>query len=340
MNRVKISIVIPYYNCEKYLERLFLKLNKQRTKDFEVIFVNDGSNDNGITILENILLDSKLDCKIINQKNKGVSVARNVGIEKSSGEYIYFLDPDDYIDSEFSIYLDNIIDNKLPDMIFFNYKTIINDKEVINKLYKNQNIENDTEKVLKMFVNDQFAYHMCSFLIKREIINRHKIRFVEGARYGEDHEFIIKCISKSNNIIIDNKQLFNYCLRSQSATQTYNKNRVDSIYSAIRVYEYIKGIYDSIEMSELGKKYVANKIIGNLRSYSYVSSNKSYSDMENELYSVIKKYKEFVKYYGYKEKFNLKAIIYRNTIYVSPKIFIKTIGRVLYIKGNRKIYNQ
>ena len=98
-NRPLISIIIPVYNVESYLNQCLESLKHQTLKDFEVILVNDGSTDNSLSICKEYssLLPN---CQIIEQKNQGVSVARNTGIQNASGNYFYFMDSDDYLENE------------------------------------------------------------------------------------------------------------------------------------------------------------------------------------------------------------------------------------------------
>ena len=92
---IKYSIIIPVYNAEKYLEKLLYKFSKINRTDIEIIFVNDGSTDSSYEILKKFKFKNK---KIINQSNQGVSYSRNVGIDYAQGEYILFVDCDDYLD--------------------------------------------------------------------------------------------------------------------------------------------------------------------------------------------------------------------------------------------------
>ena len=96
---VKISVVIPVYNVEKYLEQCLDSVIAQSFEDIEVICVNDGSTDSSLEILKRYANnDSRI--KIISQKNKGAGAARNVGIENAAGEYVYFMDSDDYLNAD------------------------------------------------------------------------------------------------------------------------------------------------------------------------------------------------------------------------------------------------
>ena len=98
MERVKISVIIPVYNVEKYIRECIESVLNQTLKDIEIIAVNDGSRDNSIKIIEEYLSDARL--KIINKENGGASFARNIGMKAARGEYIYFIDSDDFINED------------------------------------------------------------------------------------------------------------------------------------------------------------------------------------------------------------------------------------------------
>ena len=115
----KITVVIPVYNCDKYLRRAIDSVLKQESNEYELILINDGSVDNSL----NICLEySKNDnVKVIDIKNSGVSNARNLGIKKASGEYIIFLDADDYFNENYFKKINKILKNTDLDIIINNY---------------------------------------------------------------------------------------------------------------------------------------------------------------------------------------------------------------------------
>ena len=111
----KFSIIIPVYNVEKYLKKCLESVYNQTYKNYEVIVVNDGTKDNSMDIVKNY------PAKVINQKNQGLSVARNNGVEKASGEYILFLDSDDYIEKGLLKEINKSLNNN-PDIVRFQIK--------------------------------------------------------------------------------------------------------------------------------------------------------------------------------------------------------------------------
>lgn len=338
-SREYISIVIPCYNCEEWIENLYNSLNNQTDKSFEVIFVNDGSKDNSLKKFEEVFSVGALNCKIINQENRGVSVARNVGIDNAMGKYIYFLDPDDKIEKNFCEDILYNMANSDIDMIFFNYRLIegghIKDIHFDNSIH---NKVKGSKEILIDLLSDKFSIHMCSFVVRRELLENKKLRFVEGAKYGEDHEFILKCISESKKITTIKDIYFNYCIRNLSATQTFSLARLDSIYSAERTYEYVTNKFDDIRLKKLMSRYVAKKTIYNLRTYNKLKKSLSIDDtnkIESALFKEIKKNKHHIKYLDFDKNFNIADKFRKVSIIISPKLFVKINDMVTELKNSK-----
>ena len=121
---VKVSIITPVYNVEACIEKSIMSIISQSSKNFELILIDDGSKDKSIEIAKELLKNSDVNYKIITQKNSGVSVARNRGIEEASGEYITFLDSDDYIDSKFVELMYKKAKETQCDVVFCDYSEV------------------------------------------------------------------------------------------------------------------------------------------------------------------------------------------------------------------------
>lgn len=322
MGEIKISVVIPCYNCENWVSNTIESLLIQNNKDFEIIFIDDGSKDNSKKVVEEKMSKSSIKYKIISKENEGVSIARNIGIKEAVGEFIYFLDADDYVEPSFLDKTVKVLKNKELDMLFFHYKTIKEGREIFSKKkYKNISVVQKGEKLLEDILNYKYDYHMCAFLVKKDIIVKNSITFYNYARYGEDHEFMIKCLSVSKRVMVIEDILFNYFMQENSVMHKFTLNRLDSIESAIRVKDYINRIYCDENMRSLSKKYVADKMIFNLMSYGRMMDKANDKEVEKKLLGKIRDNKEYLKYFGYKTG-SIKQLIYRKLSYNYPKLFI------------------
>lgn len=188
-----ISIIIPVYNAEKYLEKCFSSILNQTYDNFEVICVDDGSIDNSKAICnEWCLKDSRF--RYVYQDNEGVSVARNAGVEKAKGEYICFVDADDYIDEHYLEYLLEIIDN---------HDAVICDLTRDDGLGEKGSVkEENPQKLIRDVIFERIKHPgLYCFLYKASIINSYGIRFTEGCIKNEDTEFYIRYLAACKKTI-------------------------------------------------------------------------------------------------------------------------------------------
>lgn len=330
---ISLSIIIPCYNCSKWIERTINSLVSQSDKRFEVVFINDGSKDDSINLI-NYLLDGKeLVYKIINQKNSGVSIARNTGIKNSNGKYIYFLDSDDYIENNFISYLLDKLNEEKVDMYFFNYYLNKEKKYLKPNIYQKFMRVQLNNDVLLDLLREKFNYHMCAFIIKKDIIIKAGIKFTPKVKYGEDHEFLIKCLCNCKRVIVDDTALFNYCINENTVTQKFTLDRFDSIDSAYRIYKYIEERYNDNEIRLASKAYVASKLVHNLREYAIIGCNDKL--IEKKLYENIKS-NEYIKYYKYYNRNIIDNIIINIILFKMPSIYMNSIRGLSRLKNITK----
>jgi len=183
---MRLSIVIPCYNMENYLQECVDSLLRQNlnTNDFEVIIVNDESKDNTLEIA-NDYANRFTNIKVIDKKNAGVGAARNSGYDKSQGDYIYFLDPDDYIAENTIPLLLRLAEAHNLDILTFNSKSVVNKKYPFSK-----NIDSVSEDLtiidgITYIAKKKHQNEIWWYLIKREFLRDTGIRFIEG-KWMED----------------------------------------------------------------------------------------------------------------------------------------------------------
>ncbi len=225
INKIKVSIVIPVYNTEKYLDACLESVENQSLKDIEIICINDGSTDNSLEILnKHKFKDNRI--KIINQENSGVSAARNAGIKNSTGEYILFVDSDDIIFSNTCEINYNNSNKFNTDITQFNNISFQNDTEI------NYNISYDSSKInfSKRNKHDNPFYKLniegsviWNKLWNREFLIKNNIYFKEGVSLGEDSLFDWIAISEARRVLEDENVFYCYRVgRENSAMQQSN----------------------------------------------------------------------------------------------------------------------
>lgn len=316
-----ISIIIPCYNCSATIRKTLESLLLQNVHNFEVIFIDDGSNDNSYNIAKEILDNTQISYKLIKQKNSGVSVARNKGIDIAKGKYLYFLDADDSIDNNFVEFISNI-DNEDFDICFFNYRIHYKDR-TINLKNENKYSLSDQGEILKNILNQTFNYHIGSVVIKRNLIKDKNIYFIENCKYGEDQEFLIKSLCNSKVVRVEDYCFFNYCMRDNSAIHKFPKSRIDAINCAIRIEKYVSELYNDEIISDLCKKYVANQILHNIRSFTQVNKiNKINKNIKNSLINEIKINKDYIDYLDYMDKLSIKKVLMKFMVKNNLRLYI------------------
>jgi len=210
---IKISIIVPIYNMQKYLKKCLNSLLLQTLRDIEIICINDGSTDGSLAILQDFAAKDKR-IKIVNQKNSGVSAARNAGIKKASGKYVMFVDGDDWIEPETCAECYAKITQDHSDMVVFNFQKIHSQ----NKIVASDKLNTIPENPPFFFKNcpSDFFYIMTS--VWGKLFRLHKaMTFVINLKKGEDAVFFWEyCLKYNPQISVINKTFYNYLQRGDS----------------------------------------------------------------------------------------------------------------------------
>lgn len=248
----KISVIVPVYNVEQYLHACVDSILKQSFVDFELLLIDDGSPDNCGKICDNYALqDSRV--RVFHQKNRGVSSARNLGLNVAQGDWIAFVDSDDRLHHEaFQILLSHISDDV----------EIVKFSHVTNKLFtksflKSQYICKPQTYSLNESIdnNIRFAF-VWECLFKGEIIRKYDLCFSEGINYGEDQEFCCKFMMYVNAIQVYDLPLYCYALRRGSAMRSgYRTKNIDSLRRIKAIIEYSDTLSDKPSDTFLNKTY-------------------------------------------------------------------------------------
>ena len=225
MNNPKVSVIIPVYNTQFWLRECLDSVLRQTLGDFEVICVDDGSTDRSASILQEY---AKKDARfrIIFQENQGQSAARNAGLKAARGEYIYFLDSDDYIEPDLLETACRELDNKNLDIVLFdthifgekgiareevdrriNYYTMSRDYSAVSK----------GEDLLSSFLNNgDFCCSVCKQVIRRDLLTEHQIHFYEGI-INEDELYSFQVLILARRADYIHKVFFHRRLRINSS---------------------------------------------------------------------------------------------------------------------------
>lgn len=253
MKKPKFSIIVPVYNTEKYVKRCLDSIKSQSFKDYEVIIVNDGSTDNSSDII------SKYSYKVINQENQGLSMARNNGVKEASGEYLIFLDSDDYIEKDLLEEINNSLSNN-PDLVRYQIKEVFDNKDDIN--YEEIPFDNKNGvEAFKLITNYHFVENAWAYAIKREFYLKERFSFKKGT-YHEDFGLIPLVIIKSK--VVNSINYVGYCYYQRdgsimnSSDYSKTKKKVKDFYNH---YLYLT---KEINKTKLDKTYFMSFISNSL----------------------------------------------------------------------------
>ena len=232
----KVSIIVPVYNVEKYIEKCLNSLVKQTMEDIEIIIVNDGSKDNSINVINKFIKQYPEKIQYLEKKNGGLSDARNYGLPYAKGEYIAFLDSDDYVEEDMYEKMYKLAKKENSDMVEcdFIWEYPNKQKEDIGQIYTNK--KQMLEKVRVVAWNK---------LIKTNIVIENKITFPKGYRY-EDVEFTYKLVPYLNKVSFLKKPCVHYVQRENSISNLQNE-RTKEIFNVLdHVLDFYKknNIYD------------------------------------------------------------------------------------------------
>lgn len=269
---VKISIIVPVYNVEKYIDKCLNSLVNQTLKDIEIIVVNDGSPDNSQKIVDKYTKKYS-NVKSYIKKNGGISSTRNYGLKYAKGEYIAFVDGDDYVDITMFEKLYNKAKEKSYDVVECNPRMVDDNGKLIKDVYYTLSNDVTTEEELKKYMINMYT-SVWNKIYKKSLFNK-GIKFKTGVWF-EDVEFLYKLIPFVKSIGFVNENLYYYVQREGSITKTFDDRLYCYVDNWNGIIEFYKknGLYD-IYYKEIEYSYVRYLFA------SFIRQSSNYKDKEN-----------------------------------------------------------
>lgn len=300
----KLSVIVIGYNIEKYVEKCLKSLQVQTYKNLEIIFIDDGSGDNTYTIVKEIsrTMDN---LKVFTKKNGGPGAARNYGLKKCTGEYITFVDGDDFLERDaYQKAMEKIILEKT-DLCIFGYKKIYDNKikniSINKSFYKFPDIKIDI-----LSKSDDTSIFLWNKIFKKDIIVKNKIFLLEQ-KYFEDNSFIYRYLFFTNRIsILEREYLYNYIQRTGSLTKSLDLDIIQQ--KELTIKEMRKFYLKNKQLSRYLKKFEDLEIRFDIyiyRKFLKLSAEDKCKILEKKL-----------------KKIKLKEIIKKSKIPLKHKIFL------------------
>ena len=295
MNNPKISVIVPVYNAEKYLKRCIESLLIQSFRDFEIILVNDGSTDSSKKICDNYSLqDSRI--VVFTQKNSGASAARNVGISNSNGEYICFVDADDFVGTEYLSCMLELVDSQT-DLVCQGMACLKNGNESVIGFNEEEIFTIDQNcSFFDKYILFRYCGSYCK-LFKRSIIQNNNIRFSSKIICAEDFDFILNYLRCCKNIKVTPAANYYYEHHENSvSTRIYKFNEE---YSGLcQLYKSTNDIVQLEENESYCKQkhhlityYIQRVIFSNYKNcYSRKERIQNFKIIDNKFYAYFERY--------------------------------------------------
>lgn len=314
-NNKLVSIIVPVYNVEQYVEKCINSIINQTYSNLEIILVNDGSTDSSGALCDNL---AKKDDRITvyHKENGGLSDARNYGVARAKGDYIGFVDSDDYVHKDMYKHLYETITKNSADVAECSFFVVYND--IPTSYYNSEDycITLDKEGYLKEYLSMEKIYGaVCWKLIKSEIAKQ--IEFPKNKFY-EDAFYTYELVQIANKYVITNKELYYYIMRDGSITNmNFNEKHLDNIEIAEKFVDYVTDEYPNLI------SYAKSK-----EMYSYFSVFNKILELDN--YKEVKSYENIRRYFVE----NRLSILKNNVISKSRKLssFIIGINTPIYRK--------
>ncbi|WP_288222123.1 glycosyltransferase [uncultured Clostridium sp.] len=314
-----ISLILPVYNVEKYLQECLDSILNQSYGDYELIIINDGSTDGSIKIIEDYR-DKFKNIKIITQENKGLSETRNIGLKYAMGEYILFVDSDDFLRKDM---LEKLINEALEtnsDIVISNYYLYYSNINIIKYLKdmpKEQSYSNN--EVINLMLMNKIQGHVWNKLFKYTLLKEINFEF-ETDRFMEDIFPIFKAISRANKITYIDEALYFYRQREGSIINKKNKKLTEDYYHAIT------SIIKYIEDNEINVKEDNLRVFKAI-VFSYFIYHYTNEDIKNN-------YKSFKKSNYSNLNINFKEFVFLKDVKFQDKlrIFLWKLGLFNFVK--------
>ena len=280
VNDSLVSIIVPIYNAEKYLDSCIQSVLRQTYTNWELILIDDGSTDKSGRIAEEYgFADERI--TVFHQKNLGVSLARNQGIDEATGNYVVFLDADDELIEDCLAKTVNIAEETNAD--------VVAGRSCENQeLFQDRIIWTGAEALENSLKDHLFTYSACAKLIRREFIG--KTRFTPDIRINEDSYFVFQLLCKQNVFVLTNDVIYFYRADSESSSRTvFSEKYFDILKVSDLKYKKIEEQFP--QMHDLAKNMLLKARMNVLRILA-VRTRDEYRDVEKKLLEYILDNKE------------------------------------------------
>jgi glycosyltransferase involved in cell wall biosynthesis len=282
----KVSIIVPVYNVENYLAKCLDSLINQTHQHIEILVVNDGSKDNSEQIIQDYAKKYPEKIKPFTKENGGLSDARNFGIDRATGDYIGFVDSDDYVTPTMFAEMVNLAEKHQSKMVICNIQKVDQNGNVTQKLTQIPNMPEkiDLEKNFSVFAD--LSYFACNKLFKKELFKNK--RFKKGVHF-EDIQLIPQLLLECEIIAQTQNFHYQYLERTDSITKTHTEKGLDILKAVEDVENYFKDSNYSHKNKELKNFQIFEGVYSFLAYLAFVKNETTFNEMSEKLHLFMNK---------------------------------------------------
>lgn len=313
----KVSIIVPVYNVENYLAKCLDSLINQTLQNIEVLVVNDGSKDNSEKIIQQYAEKYPEKIKPFSKENGGLSDARNFGLEKATGDFIGFVDSDDYVTETMFEEMLNLAEKHQSKIVICNIQKVDQHGNVTQKLTQIPNMPENIDLKNNFSVFSDLSYFACNKLFKKELFNDK--RFKKGVHF-EDIQLIPQLLLECKNIAQTQNFHYQYLERTDSITKTHTEKGLD----ILKAVEDVEAVFKKSQYAEKRKELKNFQIFEGVYSFlaylAFVKNDNVFYDMANKLELFMKvreiKIKDILNYSRFDKNYLLSLPLKKKIFYL------------------------
>ena len=331
---IKVSVIVPVYNVEKYLKKCLDSLVNQTLKEIEIIVVNDGSTDESEIVISEFQTKFPLKIKSFIKENGGLSDARNFGLDHCSGEYIAFVDSDDWVEKRMFEEMFSLAKKHSAEMVICNLQKVDEKGNVTQKLTQ---IPNMPEKIMledNFSVFSDLSYFACNKIFKRELFQSR--RFKKGIHF-EDIQLIPQLLLDCKILAQTQDYFYNYLERSDSISKTHTEKGLDILQAVEEVGNYFEQSQYAAKKSGLKNFQILEGVYTFLAYLAFVKEDAVYLKMSQKLDQFRKKHQistlEILKYQRFGKNYLLSLPPKKFVYYMLYLLKQKKLVRLLLPKN-------
>jgi len=314
---MKISVIVPVYNVENYLEKCLNSLVNQTLEEIEILVINDGSTDGSQKIIDDFQRKFPQKIKAFSKENGGLSDARNFGIDRATGEFLAFVDSDDSVSEVMMEEMYHLAIKNKAELVICNLQKVDENGNVTQKLTQIPNLSEkiDLEKNFSVF--SDISYFACNKIFKRELFEGK--RFQKGMHF-EDIELIPQILLQCKTLAKTDAYHYQYLERSNSISKSHTERGLD----ILKAVEHVEIAFENSAYSNKKKELKGFQILEGVYTFlaylAYVKDEEVYHKMSSELQRFIKKrnisFKEKISYKRFGENYLLSLPVKKQIYYL------------------------